>query len=208
MRPKKLGVLLIVSGPSGAGKSSICKLIRRKIPGLYFSVSCTTRKPRPGEKNGVDYFYLTKKEFVDRISVGGFLEYAKVHSNYYGTLKSEVVERIKKGVDVLLDIDVKGTSKIKKLVSKDSLLSKCVETVFIGPPSFAELKKRLRSRATESETIIRERLDDAKDELGHWRKYDYLIINKTLEKAVSDMIHLLDIAHKKTIRLKDSGFYE
>ncbi len=123
-------------------------------------------------------------------------------------MKSEVVERLKAGEDVLLDIDVQGAMQIRRNARKDRLLSRCMETVFVGPPSFAELEKRLRSRATESEKLIRERLDDARNELEFWDKYDYLIINKRLGEAEADMIALLDVLHKRTIRLKDSGFYE
>ncbi len=208
MRPEKLGILLIVSGPSGAGKSTLCKELRRKRPDIHFSVSCTTRPPRPGERHGLDYFFISSDEFRRKIGQKAFLEHAKVHSNYYGTLKSEVMGRLKAGEDVLLDIDVQGAMQIRRNSRKDRLLSRCIETVFVGPPSFAELEKRLRSRATESERLIRERLDDARKELEFWNEYDYLIINKRLGEAEADMIALLDVLHKRTIRLKDSGFYE
>jgi guanylate kinase len=207
MRPGKLGILLVVSGPSGAGKSSICKVVRKKNLKLHFSVSCTTRAPRRGEKHGKDYFFVEEDEFRKRIKRDEFLEYAKVHSNYYGTLKGEVIDKIKSGVDVLLDVDVQGAMQIKRNARKDNLLAKCLETVFIGPPSFVELEKRLRSRATESEKLIRERLAHAKKELDFWREYDYLIINKELKKAITDMLILVDVMHKKTCRLRDSGFY-
>jgi guanylate kinase len=208
MRPEKLGILLIISGPSGAGKSSICADIRKGIPEMHFSVSCTTRPPRAGEKHGSDYFFISKEEFKNKIKSGDFLEYAKVHSNYYGTLKSEVLSKIKNGVDVLLDIDVQGAVKIKKSASGDKLLAKAIETVFIGPPSFSELERRLRSRATENDKLVRERLQDAKKEMKYWNKYDFLIINKQLPKTIQDTLNLIDILHKKTIRLKGSGFYE
>jgi len=208
MRPEKFGVLMIVSGPSGTGKSTICKELLKIYPKLHFSVSCTTRAPRSGEKNGKDYFFISKEEFQKKIKQNAFLEYAKVHSNFYGTLKSEVINRLKSGIDVLLDIDVQGALQIKNKAKKDSLLKKCIEMVFIGPPSFAELERRLKSRATENEAIIEKRLNNAKKELNFWKKYDYLIINKELNKAISDISCLLDILHKKTSRLKDSGFYD
>lgn len=208
MRPEKLGILLIVSGPSGAGKSTICAELRRHYPDLHFSVSCTTRLPRPGEKDGEDYYFVSEQDFRKKIKRNAFLEYAKVHSNFYGTLKSEVIPKLKNGIDVLLDVDVQGAMKIKKQSENDNLLKKCIELVFIGPPSFDELERRLRTRATENEKIIEKRLNNAKNELKYWNEYDYLIINKELKKAESDMEILIDMLHKKTCRLKDSGFYE
>ncbi|HPN84678.1 MAG TPA: guanylate kinase [Victivallales bacterium] len=196
-----------MSGPSGAGKSTICKALRKKDPKLHFSVSCTTRAPRKGEKDGIEYYFISQADFKKKIQSGAFLEHAKVHSNYYGTLKSEVISRIRSGIDVLLDIDVQGAMQIKKNADRDKLLSKCIETVFIAPPSFEELEKRLRSRATDSESVIRERLSHAKKELDFWKEYDYLMVNRKLDDTIADMLNLKDAIHKKTCRFKDSGFY-
>ncbi len=207
MKPPRLGIALIVSGPSGAGKSTVCSLIRERHPEICFSVSCTTRSPRKGEVDGQDYYFLAKNEFQRKIKNNEFLEYAEVHGNFYGTLKTEILERVRAGKDVILDIDVQGAFQVKDSSRKYSLLGKCVECVFLGPPSYEELEHRLRSRATDSEEAIRKRLDDAKSELDHWRDYDYLIINKEIEQAVKDMEELIDVLHKSTKRLQDSGFY-
>ena len=207
-KPAKLGLALIVSGPSGAGKSTVCELLRKKRPDLKFSVSCTTRGPRPGEKDGEDYYFLSSEDFAAKVAENQFIEHATVHGNSYGTLRSEIIDRINQGEDVLLDIDVQGALQIKKYVKNDDLLARCVEFVFIGPPSFEELERRLRSRGTETEEAIAVRLKNASDELEKWNEYDYLVINKELDKAVDDMEHLIDILHKCTKRLKDSGFFQ
>ncbi len=207
VKPRRLGIALIVSGPSGAGKSSVCADIRRIEPDLHFSISCTTREPRPGEKDGADYFFISREDFETKVREGQFLEHAAVHGNMYGTLRSEVLGYVMKGSDVLLDIDVQGAMQIKEQARQDPVLSKCVELVFIGPPSFKELENRLRNRATEPEDVIRLRLENARKEMEFWHKYDYLIINKDLGAAVQDVHHLLDILHKRTSRLEDSGFF-
>ncbi len=206
-KPPRLGIALIVSGPSGAGKSTVCSAVRNRERTLHFSVSCTTRKPRPGEMDGVDYFFISQEDFRNRIVQGDFLEYADVHGNYYGTLKCEILKYVSSGRDVLLDIDVQGAMQIKDKTVTDETLSRCLELVFIGPPSFAELERRLRARATETEDAIIKRLEDAKSEMDFWNRYDYLIINKEIEKTVDDLHSLLDILHKSTKRLEDSGFY-
>jgi len=206
-KPERLGIALIVSGPSGTGKSTVCDELKKLEPGLKFSVSCTTRAPRPGEENGREYYFISKEEFKSKIEKDLFIEYAEVHGNYYGTLKSEIIEKISSGVDVLLDIDVQGAMQIKEYAGKDDILSKSIELVFIGPPNFAELEHRLRSRATESEESIQVRLKNAKAELEKWHEYGFLVINKELDKAVADMKAFLDVMHKSTKRLKDSGFY-
>lgn len=207
-KPAKLGLALIVSGPSGAGKSTVCEILRKKRPDIRFSVSCTTRAPRPGETDGKDYHFISPEEFAAKVAENQFIEYATVHENSYGTLRSEIIDRIESGEDVLLDIDVQGALQIKEYVKNDELLAKCVEFAFIGPPDFAELERRLRSRGTETEEAISVRLKNARDELEKWDEYDYLIINKDLDKAVDDMEHLIDILHKCTKRLKDSGFFQ
>ena len=207
MKPPRLGIALIVSGPSGAGKSTICNLMRERHPEICFSVSCTTREPRRTEVDGKDYYFIDKSEFQRRVKNNEFLEYANVHGNMYGTLKTEIIERVRAGKDVLLDIDVQGALQVKESSRKYSMLEKCSECIFLGPPSFEELERRLRSRATEKEESIRKRLDDAKAELDHWRDYDYLIINKDIEQSVKDMENLIDMLHKSTKRLEDAGFY-
>ncbi len=203
----RLGVALIVSGPSGAGKSTVCDELKKLEPDLKFSISCTTRAPRNGEVNGREYYFISEEEFKSRIEDNFFIEYAEVHGNFYGTLRSEIIDRVSSGEDVLLDIDVQGAIQVKKYAKNDDILSKSLELVFIAPPDFDELEHRLRSRATESEESIRLRLENAEYELEKWNEYDFMVINKELEKAVEEMKTLLNVMHKSTKRLKNSGFY-
>ncbi len=206
-KPPRLGIALIVSGPSGAGKSTVCQALRKIKGDLHFSVSCTTREPRPGEKDGIEYYFIGNDEFKRRIENDEFIEHADVHGHLYGTLRKEVIDFVKKGRDVLLDIDVQGAMQIRSKTENDEVLRSSTEFVFIGPPNFTELERRLRSRATETEDAIRTRLENARKELDCWDKYDYLLINKDIDKTVEDLKCLLDILHKSTKRLEDSGFY-
>jgi guanylate kinase len=206
-KPERTGIALIVSGPSGAGKSSVYQGLKGVMPDLHFSVSCTTRPPRGGETDGIDYHFISESDFRNKIAEGAFLEYAEVHGHLYGTLKSEITDKVAEGTDVLLDIDVQGAIQIQKYAAEDKILSKALETVFIGPPSFEELERRLRLRGTESEESLQIRLRNARKEMEMWNQYGYLIINKELDKAVEDLKIFIDVMHKSTRRLKNSGFF-
>lgn len=204
---KRTGTLLVVSGPSGSGKSTLCGELRKRLPELYFSVSCTTRNPRPGEAHGVHYHYISKEEFECRIAAGEFIEYARVFDNYYGTLYSEVAERIKNGQDVFLDIDVQGAMQIRERASSDELLKRCAEFIFIAPPSYDVLEHRLRKRGTESEEVIKKRLAESSTEMEYWDKYDYLILNDKLKEAADEFFNLVSSFKNSTRRIPDIGFY-
>jgi guanylate kinase len=156
------GMILIISGPSGSGKSTLCKKMFAEFPSMEFSVSCTTRSPRGEEKDGVDYHFLDKKAFEEHIAKGDFLEYALVHGNYYGTLKSEVLDRTDRGIDVVLDIDVQGAMILKEKFAADPVIGPRLEMLFVAPPSYTELEKRLRGRGTDAEESIVKRLANAK----------------------------------------------
>lgn len=199
---KRLGILLVTSGPSGTGKTTICKELLSNNKNLYFSVSCTTRPQRKGEINGKDYYFVTKEEFKKRVDNKEFIEHALVHDNYYGTLKSEALNKLQNGIDVLLDIDVQGAMQIKNETKNDHLLKKCSEFVFIAPPDFSILEQRLRSRGTDNEIVIQKRLIDAKEELKCYVDYDYLVINDNLEQAVSHLQAILTALQNKTARLE------
>ena len=202
----RLGVILIVSGPSGTGKTTVCARVREEMPELKFSVSCTTRAPRVGEQHGKDYYFLSREDFKRRIDNGEFIEYSEDFSNYYGTQKSEVIDRVKCGEDVFLDIDIQGAMQIRQCSQQDPLLGKCCEFIFIAPPSLEELEKRLRRRASDSEEQIMQRLGKSKLEISYWKHYDYLVINDMLDAAVEDMKSLIRMTRKATRRLEEGLF--
>lgn len=188
---KKLGSMIVLSGPSGAGKSTLVSRLRERMPELQFSISCTTRPPRSGEKDGIHYYFLSREAFDERVKRGEFIEYADVFAHRYGTLKQEVLGRVRGGNSVILDIDVQGASQIRKTSESDPELKRCACFVLIGPPSLETLEQRLRGRASDSEEQIRLRLENARRELSFWKEYDYLIINNDLDSAVSEMTDLI-----------------
>ena len=203
MSAKKLGSAIVISGPSGVGKSTVCSRVREMFPDLQFSISCTTRKPRPGEVDGVHYYYLSKEEFEKRIANGDFIEYARVFDNIYGTLASEVIERVTAGQDVFLDIDVQGAIQIQEAAEKNDLLKKVCEFIILAPPSFEILENRLRSRASDSAEQIEMRLAKARHELSFFRKYNYLVVNDDLETAAANVAAIIRCAGLRTDRLPE-----
>lgn len=175
---KNKGLLLVVSAPSGCGKGTILGEIL-KDDSFYYSISATTRAPREGEQDGVNYHFITKEEFKQRIAQGGMLEYAQYCGNYYGTPKKEVEQMRDAGRDVILEIEVEGAMKVRAL---------CPDAVFlfIAPPSVEELRRRLNKRGTEAAEVIEERVSQAARELSYADRYDYIIVNGELEKAIQD----------------------
>lgn len=175
---KNKGLLLVVSAPSGCGKGTILGEIL-KDDSFYYSISATTRAPREGEQDGVNYHFITKEEFEQRIAQGGMLEYAQYCGNYYGTPKKEVEQMRDAGRDVILEIEVEGAMKVRAL---------CPDAVFlfIAPPSVEELRRRLNKRGTEAAEVIEERVSQASRELSYANRYDYIIVNGELEKAIQD----------------------
>ncbi|PIE55415.1 MAG: guanylate kinase [Dethiosulfovibrio peptidovorans] len=174
------GTLVVLSGPSGAGKGTVRKELFRRVSGLSFSISCTTRAPRVGEQDGVDYRFMDDVEFLRLIDDGRFLEWAQVHGNYYGTLLDDVSRELAQGYDVVLEIDVQGALQV---------LEKCPQTVsvFLKPPSSQELERRLRERASEDEGTIALRLQNALEEIEYSNRYDHVVVNDDLERAVSEL---------------------
>ena len=173
------GAILLISGPSGCGKSSLLKEVYKVVNNYYFSISTTTRKPRDGEKDGKDYFFITKDEFKKDIKDNQFLEWAEVHGNYYGTSFKAINKALKQGKLVILDIDVQGFENI----IKSKKLKKITTTVFITTPNLDELRDRLYKRASDDQEIILQRIKNSKKEIKYIKEYDYIIINDNIKTA-------------------------
>ncbi|NLM83860.1 MAG: guanylate kinase [Clostridiales bacterium] len=181
---KNRGRLFIISAPSGTGKSTVIKRLMETCKDLYFSVSATTRPARPGEVHGVSYYFITHEEFEKHIRQNDFLEYAEYVGNYYGTLKAPVISRLEEGKDVILDIDVQGCKQIIAAMPE-------AITIFLVPPSMEELENRLRTRGTESEERMRNRLIRAKAEMLEKDSYDYVVVNDEVDKAVAEILEIM-----------------
>jgi guanylate kinase len=187
----KKGLLIVISGPSGTGKGTICAALTKNTPDIELSVSCTTREPRPGEVDGVNYFFKTEEEFDRLIKEGMLLEHAKVFDHYYGTPLKYVEDKLESGYNVLLEIDVQGAMKVKEKYRQGIY-------VFLAPPSLKELERRIRSRGTETDEQIKKRLAKAGTEIGYMSKYDYVIVNDVI-KTVVDKIKCILCAEKQTV---------
>lgn len=185
------GTLIVISGPSGVGKGTVVDMLLKRLPGAVLSVSCTTRAPREGEKNGKSYFFISKETFLKMIDEGGFLEYSNHFENYYGTPRFFVEQKLAEGCDVILEIDVDGAKHIRDEFP-DALL------LMITPPSREELVRRLRLRGTEDEVLIEKRLQRADYEMSRSQFYDYTVINDDLEQTVENILKILENRRKQT----------
>jgi guanylate kinase len=185
-------LLVVVSAPSGAGKSTLCDNVRAALPSASRAVTCTTREPRDGEADGVDYYFLGEEEFLARVESGEFLENAVVHGNHYGVLKSELRAKLAGGSDVLLNIDVQGAATIRERAAADPVLSRSLVTVFLRPPSLEELEQRLRGRGTDSDEVIARRLAIARDEMDQTEKFDHTLTSQTREADVDRMLGIIE----------------
>ncbi len=191
------GALFVVSAPSGAGKTSIVKEVLSKVDNIFYSISHTTRAPRVGEVDGRDYFFVSEAVFKDMIKKGGFLEWAFVHGNYYGTSRQWVERQLSEGNDILLDIDVQGAMSLREKFSSSIL-------IFIVPPSFSELERRLSLRASDNKEDLQLRLLNARKELQEMEKYDFIIVNDALNDAVACMISIITAMRCRTERLLET----
>ena len=183
------GMLIVISGPSGVGKGTVVEMLLKKLGDAVLSVSCTTRAPREGEKNGKSYFFITKETFLKMIDEGGFLEYSNHFENYYGTPKFFVEQKLAENKDVILEIDVDGAKRVREEFPQSLLL-------MITPPSREELVRRLRMRGTEDEALIADRLKRADYEMSRSKFYDYTVINDDLDRTVAEIIKISDNRRK------------
>ena len=181
----KRGHLYVIAAPSGAGKTSLLKALMARRPGLEFSVSCTTRNPRPGEVDGRDYHFIARKDFERLVDANEFIEHANVFGNLYGTRKSVVESALAEGRDLIVEVDWQGAAQVRKR------LPEAVQ-IFILPPSRAELESRLRKRASDTEDVIARRLRESTLEMSHWSDFDYVIVNREFDQALSELNAIFD----------------
>ena len=192
---KRRGSLFVVSAPSGAGKTTLCREVRERVPGLAYSISVTTRAPRPGEIDGTDFRFVSEAEFRRRLESDEFAEWAVVHGNYYGTQAQPLEAALGRGEDVLLDIDTQGAGQLR-LRYPEAVL------VFIVAPSMAELEQRLRERGSNAQQDIARRLARAREEIALWRRYDYLIVNQDVKEAVEQLTAIVQAERCRVTRLQ------
>jgi guanylate kinase len=187
------GLLMVVSGPSGTGKGTVCSELLAQAEDLAYSISATTRQPRAGEVDGKNYYFMDKTDFEQKIAEGGFLEYANVYGNYYGTPLGKIEERLAKGEDILLEIDTQGALNVMK---------KCPDGLFIFlvPPSLAELERRIRGRGSETEESLQKRMGSACKEIEDGRKYSYVVVNDTVKHAVQRILAIRTAEHCRVDR--------
>ncbi len=188
------GLMLVLSSPSGAGKSSIARALLKADSNLVSSVSGTTRAARPGETEGIDYYFVTVQQFEKMKSAREFLENARVFDNFYGTPRAHVEKKLSAGKDVLFDIDWQGTQQLREN-ARDDLVS-----IFIFPPSLDELERRLRGRAQDPDDVVRKRMARASDEMSHWPEYDYIVVNRDIDKSISQVQTILAAERMKRAR--------
>ena len=184
-------MMIIISSPSGAGKTTLVKLLAERNENFEISISNTTRTPRKNEIDGKDYYFINKEKFKDLINTKSFYEYAKVFNNLYGTLKDPVIKNLSQGKDVLFDIDWQGTEQIKRLKLKNKLIS-----IFILPPNIKTLRDRLSNRDMKDKLILKERMNQFKNDVLHWKEYDYIVINNDLEKCYKAIMSIIDCEKK------------
>lgn len=194
----RTGILLVVSGPSGSGKTTLCRRLAESGE-AHYSISCTTRSPRPGEENGKDYHFLTHEDFAQRLSAGDFLEHATVHGNLYGSLKSEVISYLTAGTDVVMDIDVQGAEQVRNC--PDAEILRAFTDLFVMPPSEDELFQRLSGRGTDHPDVIALRMENALEEMGHWKSYTYQLLSSNREEDYARFQSLITAERLRVSRI-------
>jgi guanylate kinase len=202
--PKKNSapLLILISAPSGGGKTTLCDLLLAELPNLTRAITCTTRPPRPGEKDGLDYHFFTAEEFLKRLHAGNFLEHATVYGNSYGLLKSELLSKLRAGKDVLLNVDVQGAATIRAAALAEPELHAALVTVFLTPASVEILAARLKKRNADAPAVIQKRLAVAKQEVSQWKNFDYLVISTSKPE---DLRRTLAIVEAEKLRAERSA---
>lgn len=198
--PTTSPLLILISAPSGGGKTTLCHQLLAACPGVTRAITCTTRPPRPGEQDGVDYYFLDASSFLKRVQAGNFLEHATVYGHSYGTLKAEVLGKLRQGHDVLLNVDVQGAATIREKAQTDPELKHALLTVFLTPPSLAILEERLQKRGTDSPAVVQKRLGVARQEIAQWKHFDYLLISASIQEDLRRMLAIVEAEKTRTSR--------
>jgi guanylate kinase len=199
-------LLVLISAPSGGGKTTIIERLLAARPQMARAVTCTTRPPRHGEKDGVDYYFLDAESFLKRVQAGNFLEHATVYGNSYGILKSEVLSKLRQGKDVVLSVDVQGAATIREKAQEDPELKRAFVSVFLTPPSLGVLEERLKKRGTESSAVIQKRLSVARQEIAQWKNFDYLLISTTIQEDLRKMLAVVEAEQMRSARAQVPEF--
>jgi guanylate kinase len=204
--PAPSPLLVLISAPSGGGKTTLCQQLLAAQPQMTRAVTCTTRPPRTGERDGVDYYFLDAGSFLKRVQAGNFLEHATVYGNSYGILKAEVLGKLRQGKDVLLNVDVQGAATIREKALEDLELKRALISVFLTPPSMKVLEGRLRKRATDSEPVIQKRLGVARQEIAQWRHFDYLLLSGSIAEDLRRVRAIVEAERMRSLRVQAPEF--
>jgi guanylate kinase len=193
-------LLILISAASGAGKTTLVNLLLSAQPNLTRTVTCTTREPRAGEKDGVDYHFFTAVEFLKRLHAGNFIEHATVYGNSYGILKSELLGKLRAGMDVLLNVDVQGAATIREQAETEPELKRALVTIFLTPPSVAVLEQRLKKRGADATAVIQKRLAVARQEISQWKNFDYLVISGSKQEDLRRTLAIIEAEKMRSAR--------
>jgi guanylate kinase len=203
---KSAPLLILISAPSGGGKTTLCQQLLKARPDMTRAITCTTREPRPGEKDGVDYHFFTAAEFLKRLHAGNFLEHATVYGNSYGILKSELLGKLREGKDVLLNVDVQGAATIREQAEGEPDLKRALITVFLTPTPLSVLEERLKKRAADSPAIIQKRLAVARQEITQWKNFDYLLVSGTKLEDLRRTLAIIEAEKMRSARSQPPEF--
>jgi guanylate kinase len=199
-------LLVLISAPSGGGKTTLCHQLLAARPQMTRAVTCTTRLPREGERDGADYYFLDPGSFLKRVQAGNFLEHATVYGNSYGILKAEVLGKLRQGKDVLLNVDVQGAATIREKAQEDGELKRALVSVFLTPPSMDIVEARLRRRGTDTETVIQKRLSVARQEIAQWKNFDYLLLSSSIQEDLRRMLAIVEAEKMRSLRVQAPEF--
>ena len=199
-------LLILISAPSGGGKTTLCEMLLAACPHMTRAVTCTTRAPRPRERDGVDYHFFDATELLKRLHAGNFLEHATVYGNSYGILKSELLGKLREGKDVVLNVDVQGAATIREKAQEEGELKRALMSVFLTPPSMDILEERLRRRGTDSEAVIQKRLSVARQEIAQWKNFEYLLLSSSIQEDLRRMLAIVEAEKMRSLRVQAPEF--